>query len=45
MNEEQVAEVSAEPEVTQSVAEDWRSNIPEEIRGHKSLEHQDVEPG
>jgi hypothetical protein len=43
MNEEQVAEVSAEPEVTQSVAEDWRSNIPEEIRGHKSLDHiQDV---
>jgi len=41
MSEEQVAEVSApemEQEVAQSV-EDWRSNIPEEIRGHKSLQH------
>ena len=38
MSEEQVAEVSAEPEVTQSVADDWRSSIPEEIRGHRSLE-------
>ena len=43
MSEEQVAEVSADVEVAQSVAEDWRSGIPEEIRGHKSLEHiQDV---
>ena len=43
MSEEQVTEVSADAEVTQSVAEDWRSTIPEEIRGHKSLEHiQDV---
>ena len=41
MSEEQVAEVSApemEQEVAQSV-EDWRSSIPEEIRGHKSLDH------
>lgn len=39
MSEEQVAEVSApEAEVAQSV-EDWRSNIPEEIRDHKSLSH------
>lgn len=43
MSEEQVAEVSADVEVAQSVADDWRSGIPEEIRGHKSLEHiQDV---
>jgi len=45
MSEEQVAEVSAEAEVAPSVADtgDWRSTIPEEIRGHKSLEHiQDV---
>ena len=43
MSEEQVTEVSADAEVTQSVADDWRSTIPEEIRGHKSLEHiQDV---
>ena len=43
MSEEQVAEVSAEPEVTQSVEAGWRDAIPEEIRGHKSLEHiQDV---
>lgn len=44
MSEEQVAEVSADAEVAQSVAsDDWRSTIPEEIRGHKSLEHiQDV---
>lgn len=43
MSEEQVAEVSADVEVAQSVPDDWRSGIPEEIRGHKSLEHiQDV---
>ena len=43
MSEEQVAEVSAEPEVAQSVEAGWRDAIPEEIRGHKSLEHiQDV---
>ena len=46
MSEEQVTEVSADAEVAQSVADDWRSTIPEEIRGHKSLEHiQDVGPG
>ena len=39
MSEEQVTEVSADAEVTQSVADDWRSTIPEEIRGHESLEH------
>jgi len=38
MNEEQVTEVFADAEVTQSVADDWRSSIPEEIRGHKSLD-------
>ena len=38
MSEEQVAEVSETPEVAQSVA-DWRDSIPEEIRGHSSLEH------
>lgn len=41
MSEEQVAEVSEAveaPEVAQSV-EDWKSSIPEEIRGHSSLEH------
>lgn len=41
MSEEQVAEVSEAvdaPEVAQSVA-DWRDSIPEEIRGHSSLEH------
>ena len=41
MSEEQVAVVSEAvdaPEVAQSV-EDWKSNIPEEIRGHSSLEH------
>ena len=40
MSEEQVAEVSEvdAPEVAQSV-EDWRGSIPEEIRGHKSLQH------
>lgn len=43
MSEEQVAEVSQE--VAPSVADtgDWRSQIPEDIAGHKSLEHiQDV---
>ena len=36
MSEEQVADVSVE-EVAPSVAsDDWRSTIPEEIRGHKS---------
>jgi len=44
MSEEQVAEVSAPemaPEVAQSVdtTTDWRTSIPEEIRGHRSLEH------
>lgn len=41
MSEEQVAVVSEAvdaPEVAQSV-EDWKSSIPEEIRGHSSLEH------
>jgi hypothetical protein len=41
MSEEQVAVVSDAvdaPEVAQSV-EDWKSSIPEEIRGHSSLEH------
>ena len=39
MSEEQVAEVPEEG-VAQSVeAEDWRASIPEEIRGHRSLEH------
>lgn len=38
MSEEQVAGVSETSEVTQSVA-DWRDSIPEEIRGHSSLEH------
>jgi len=38
MSEEQVTEVSEAPEVAQSV-EDWRSSIPEDIRGHKSLDH------
>ena len=43
MSEEQVAEVSADAEVAQSVEANWRDNIPEEIRGHKSLDHiQDV---
>ena len=38
MSEEQVAEVPAEG-VAQSVeTEDWRGMIPEEIRGHRSLE-------
>lgn len=39
MSEEQVAEVVADAAVAQSVANDWRTGIPEEIRGHKSLEH------
>lgn len=38
MSEEQVAEVSETPEVAQSVA-DWRDSIPEEVRGHSSLEN------
>lgn len=41
MSEEQVAVVSEAvdaPEVAQSV-EGWKSSIPEEIRGHASLEH------
>ena len=43
MSDEQVAEVSAPAEVAPSVPDDWRSTIPEEIRGHKSLDHiQDV---
>lgn len=43
MSDEQVAEVSETAEVAPSVEADWRSDIPEEIRGHKSLEHiQDV---
>jgi len=44
MSEEQVADVSQQ-EVAPSVADtaDWRSQIPEDIAGHKSLEHiQDV---
>jgi hypothetical protein len=39
MSEEQVAEVVADATVAQSVADDWRTSVPEEIRGHKSLEH------
>lgn len=39
MSDEQVAEVVADAAVAQSVASDWRTGIPEEIRGHKSLEH------
>ena len=40
---EEVAEVSAPAEVAPSGPDDWRSTIPEEIRGHKSLDHiQDV---
>ena len=40
MSEEQVAEVVAdEAAVAQSVPDDWRSMIPEEIRDHKSLAH------
>ena len=39
MSEEQVAEVVADATVAQSVASDWRTSVPEEIRGHKSLEH------
>ena len=43
MSDEQVAEVAADAAVAQSVPDDWRSTIPEEIRGHKSLDHiQDV---
>ena len=40
MSEEQVAEVVAdEAAVAQSVPDDWRSMIPEEIRDHQSLAH------
>ena len=39
MSEEQVAEVVADAAVAQSVPDDWRSMIPEEIRDHKSLAH------
>ena len=38
MSEEQVAEVSQEVAPSDAQA-DWRSQIPEEIAGHKSLEH------
>ena len=38
MSEEQVAEVSAEVAPSVAVSDDWRSNIPEDIRGHKSFE-------
>ena len=38
MSDEQVAEVSAPAEVAPSETTDWRNDIPEEIRGHKSLE-------
>ena len=38
MSEEQVAEVSAEVAPSVAVSDDWRSNIPEDIRGHKSLD-------
>ena len=37
--EQQVAEVVADATVAQSVPDDWRSMIPEEIRDHKSLAH------
>ena len=41
MSEEQVAEVSDVQEDVQEVAQsgDWRDAIPEEVRGHRSLEH------
>lgn len=41
MSEEQVAEVSDVQESVQEVAQsgDWRDAIPEEVRGHRSLEH------
>ena len=43
MSEEQVAEVSGAPEVAQSVeqstTEDWRAMIPDDVRGHSSLQH------
>ena len=38
MSEEQVAEVSQEVAPSVAVSDDWRSNIPEDIRGHKSLD-------
>mgnify|MGYP006908226269 FL=1 len=44
MSEEQVAEVSGSPEVAQSVeqstmTDDWRAMIPDDVRGHSSLQH------
>ena len=43
MSEEQVAEVSEQEVAPSDAQQDWRSQIPEEIAGHKSLEHiQDV---
>lgn len=41
MSEEQVTEVSDVQESVQEVAQsgDWRDSIPEEVRGHRSLEH------
>ena len=42
MSEEQVAEVSEEV-APSDAQQDWRSQIPEDIAGHRSLEHiQDV---
>ena len=38
MSEEQVAEVSQEVAPSVAVSDDWRSSIPEDIRGHKSLD-------
>jgi len=38
MSEEQVAEVSEEVAPSVAVSDDWRSVIPEDIRGHKSLD-------
>ena len=39
MSEEQVAEVSEAPEAVEVAQSDWRDSIPEEVRGHRSLEH------
>lgn len=41
MSEEQVTEVSEVQDSVQEVAQsgDWRDAIPEEVRGHRSLEH------
>jgi len=36
MSEEQVADVSVS-EVAPSVASDWRTSVPEEIRGQRAL--------